>query len=400
MAVKVCINGQMKKIDTALHKPVIFLNGQKKVLSKAWMFVNGEKKMLWGQPGVQVDLIKSDGIVSSTNRIKAIGDDWLVMATFANQINRIDISNISNPTLLQTVSWGDSLGDYRNSGYLSDSTKFVFYGVYGDTLNRMACDYSTGVVTVEKSYVMSNSERKIGDIGNSSIGSKDKTRSINGGSLRWGSDVYVNNSLAYSVGNYSSTSSYGPLISFQYLQYSSSAWYIRCLAQGSYSSQNGLSRMTISEITKINSTSINSLEDYFLDGNNIAGVYPTMVRNTVELIDKDLLSVVSSNTLGDTNYEIKLVGRIGSCYYVIKIPRSRVNNLGLETTLYLLDATDLTNVVYTQTLPTDPFGEYNGTGEFWNNCFVCAQNSGSGFLGVSEDASGKIRVVRFSELLN
>lgn len=399
MAVKVCANGVMKKIDTTLHKPVIFLNGEKKVLAKAWTFINGEKKLLWGQPGIQVDLIKSDGIVSSTNRIKAIGDDWLVMATFANQINRIDISNISTPTLLQTVSWGDSLGDYRNSGYLSDSTKFVFYGVYGDTLNRMACDYSTGVVTVEKSYVMSNSERKIGDIGNSSIGSKDKKRSVNGGTLRWGSDVYVNNSLAYSVGNYSSTTSYGPLISFQYLQYSSSAWYIRCLAQGSYSSQNGLSRMTTSGITKINSTSINSLEDYFLDGNNIAGVYSSMARNTVELINKDSLSVVSSNTLGDTNYEIKLVGRIGSCYYVIKTPRSHVNNLGLETTLYLLDATDLTNVVYTQTLPTDPFGEYNGTSEFWNACYVSAQNSGSGFLGVSADASGKIRVVRFSELL-
>ena len=48
MAVKVCINGQMKKIDTTLYKPVIFLNGSKKVLAKAWTFVNGEKIQLWG----------------------------------------------------------------------------------------------------------------------------------------------------------------------------------------------------------------------------------------------------------------------------------------------------------------------------------------------------------------
>ena len=100
MAVKVCINGQMKKIDTTLHKPVIFLNGQKKVLAKAWTFINGTKVQLWGQDGVQVDYIRADGLLSGWNKMVAIGESWATVAGSRSgtpSVSRLNISNISSP---------------------------------------------------------------------------------------------------------------------------------------------------------------------------------------------------------------------------------------------------------------------------------------------------------------
>lgn len=399
MAVKVCINGQMKRIDTTLHKPVIFLNGQKKVLSKAWTFVNGEKKMLWGQPGVRVDLISSDGLVSGTNAITAVGENWLVTTNNSNYVNRIDISNLSSPSLIQSVAWG-SRG--RTNGFLSTANKLVFYGNASGTLNRLACDFATGGVSVEKSYVNS-SGLLVGDIGSSSIGWGNKTKTFvrpgpSGSgtiSMTWGSDVYVNNSVAYSIGHQPSSvsdSNYGPYITSMYLQVTSTSWYGYCWGKGSYASQSGIYTMTTSSMSKIGD-SITGGEPYYLDGSNMV-----TLDSSVNYVDKSTLAVAySSAVITGNGMTAKIIGRNGDYVYVVQYPTTAVTD-GVVT-LYLLDKTNLTTV-YTQVLPTDPFGENSGSSIFWNRCLYNPQVSGSGFLGVSGNVSGQLRIVRFSELLN
>ena len=399
MAVKVCINGQMNKIDTTLHKPVIFINGQKKVLDKAWIFINGEKKMLWGQPGVQVDLISSDTVVSGVNIIKAVGENWLVTSGNGN-VNRLNISNLSNPSLIQSVAWGSSVAS--NNGFLSDTSKLVFYGSASGSFNRLACDFSTGGVSVEKTYTASNNT-PFGDIGNSSIGYKNKTKSFvrpgpSSGSSgvvtrTWGSDIYVNDSVAYSFGTQPSginDGNWGPYISGVYLQYSSTEWYINCVGVGNYSGQGGLNKLTTSARTKINGTLSGAI---FLDGSSIV----CLSSPNVNLVDKTSLAITysSASIIGSGNAG-KVLGRNGDYYYVITYPSTAAQ--GGVVTLYLLDKTDL-STVYTQVLPSDPFNEYSGVSTFWNNCVASPQVSGSGFLGVSGNVSGQLRIVRFSQLL-
>lgn len=399
MAVKVCINGQMKKIDTTLHKPVIFINGQQKVLDKAWIFVNGEKKMLWGQPGVQVDLISSDTVVSGVNSIKAVGEDWLVTTGNGN-VNRLNITNLSSPSLIQSVAWGSE--GSNNNGFLSDNSKLVFYGSASGSFNRLACDFSTGVVSVEQSYNAVNNT-PFGDIGNSSIGYKNKVKSFvrpgpSSGSAgivtrTWGADVYINDSVAYSFGTQPSTindTNYGPYINEVYLQYSSTEWYIKCVGVGSYSSEGGLNKLTTSARTKINATLTDPI---FLDGGSIV----CLSSPSVNLADKTSLAITySSDSIIGSGIAGKVLGRNGDYYYVITYPSTAVQ--GGVVTLYLLNKTDL-STVYTQVLPTDPFNEYSGVSTFWNNCVASPQVSGSGFLGVSGNVSGQLRIVRFSQLL-
>lgn len=402
MAVKVCINGQMKKIDTALHKPVIFLNGQKKVLSKAWTFVNGEKKMLWGQPGIQVDLISNDGILTGINNIVAIGENWAVMDNQTGLVSRIDISNLSSPSLIQSVSWGVN---YGQSYYQSSAGEKVFYGYLSSprTLNKLGIDYSDGVVSVKKSYTMANISTGgviMGDIGNSSIQAERLSKywaqptSI---TREYGTRFYINGASAYSIGHQPSSVSdgnYGPRMSSAYFQDSATTWLIGCVGFGSYASQGGFWHATTSGTSKYHDSI--GVDPIMLDGDNIVG--RSYSPGEMNLVDKTSMAILyTSESFTNSDMDFKFVGRNGGYYYIIQYPKIAVQD-GIVT-LYLLDVDDLTTV-YSQVLPTDPFGEYNGVSTFWNGCSTTLDITGSGFLGVAGSVNGKMRIVRFSELLN
>lgn len=396
MADKVCINGQMKRIDTTLHKPVIFLNGQKKVLAKAWTFINGEKVQLWGQAGIQVDYIKSDGLVSGWNIAVAIGEDWATLSGSRSgtpRVTRLNIANIDSPTVIQTVNWG-----YwpRNNTYLSDSNYLVFYGYNYDThaLNRLKTAYSDGTVSVDASYTTAG-KTLIGDIGNYSFEYETLTKTFAQPQTltrQYGTRFYSNGSSAYSVGTQPTSVSdgnFGPRLTTVGLQYDSSNWYGIFLGSGSYSTNSGTWKMGVASASKVSGTSYNMS---FLDGNNI------VVRggSSIQLLNKTSLSVVySGETLTDNGMSFKIIGRNGNYYYVVQYPSTAV--AGGVVTLYLFDATDL-STVYTQTLPSDPFNENSGVSSFWNNCVPSPQNTGSGFLAVSGEGNAQIRIVRFSEL--
>ena len=396
MAVKVCVNGVMKQIDSTIHKPVIFLNGQKKVLDKAWIFINGEKKMLWGQPGVQLDYIVGNGLLTNYNRLVAIGETWATMAGVGSanpNVSRLNISNLSSPVVVQTVGWGY---DLRNNTYLSDGNKLVFYGYNYDSrvLNRLGCSFSDGVVSVEKSYTTAG-QTIIGDIGSSSIEYETLKRIFTQPQTltrQYGTRFYVNGSSVYSVGHQPSSVSdgnYGPRLSDVGVQYSNSAWYGTFSGSGSYATDGGTWTIGTASASKVSSTAYNMM---LVDGENIV-----VGDSAVRLVDKTSLSVVySSETLATTGMTYKVIGRNGDYYYVVQYPSTAV--LDGVVTLYLLDKDDL-STVYTQVLPTDPFNEYSGVSTFWNNCYVSQQVSGSGFLGVSTSGNAQFRIIRFSELL-
>ena len=397
MAVKVCINGQMKKIDTTLHKPVIFLNGQKKVLAKAWTFIEGQKVQLWGQEGVQIDYIKQDGLVSGWTVAVAIGEDWATLAGSRSgtpRVTRLNIANIDSPTVIQTVDWGYWL---RNNTFLSDSSYLTFYGYNYDThaLNRLKTSFGSGVVTVDNSCLLAG-KVPIGDIGNSGFEYETLSKvfvqpqTLN---RQYGTRFYVNGSSAYSIGHQPSTVSdgnYGPRLVTVGLQYDSNYWYGYVQGVGSYLSDTGTWRLGTTGCAKANSSSASML---FIDGSNIiarGGV-------SIEVIDKTSLTLVTQGpNLTDNGMTFKIIGRNGDYYYVVQYPSTAVAN-GVVT-LYLFYVNNF-STVYTQTLPSDPFNEYSGVSTFWNNCVASPQVSGSGFLAVSGEGNAQIRIIRFSELL-
>ena len=385
MAVKVCINGQMKKIDTALHKPVIFLNGQKKVLSKAWTFVNGEKKMLWGQEGVQVDYIKANGLLSGYSKIIAIGDDWAVVnstRTYFDYVNRLDISNLSSPTLVQQVAWGTVVGNWDTgqdgngyNGYKSEQdSKYYFNARARATGNELSIDPQTGEVLINDSFSKdsdTNDGAFEGKIDSYFVYIATYRRQTSLGAFYTSSAYYFNNSKRYTTGSVNT-----PYIYFdgQFLQ-SGNGEGLAVLNDGIYS-------MTYNAITK-KSSALN-LDLLMMDGSYVVG----QVGNKFGLYTTGSLTEFRSYT-APTGYDLLFVGKIGSNYYVVEHKSDAAKIVVLNDTSMAM--------VWEKELPVDPFED--GV-DFWAGARTLPIISKNGFLGVSYNDSGRTRIARFSELLN
>lgn len=130
MALKVRINGQMQQITGPGNKPVVFINGVKKKLVKGVTFINGEKRLLWGQTGIIVDVIDyaKAGILTNINITPVWASNNYVWANTGKAWYKISVSNISNPSIAQSVSWG---AEASYSDPDSGSTS-VFYSVSND----------------------------------------------------------------------------------------------------------------------------------------------------------------------------------------------------------------------------------------------------------------------------
>lgn len=167
MALKVRINGQMQQITGPGNKPVVFINGAKKKLVKGVAFINGEKRLLWGQTGIIVDVIDYSKISSFANW--SITPVWTsnnyIWVNLQNSWYKVSVSNISNPSIEQRVSWG------RYTSYSNfDSTQgSVFFTVSNDSVEGIGNKSHTyrkisigsdgaGLVSESANYQTSNSE--------------------------------------------------------------------------------------------------------------------------------------------------------------------------------------------------------------------------------------------------
>lgn len=383
MALKIWKDGAMKKIDTNLHKPVIFIEGTKHKLDKAYTFVNGVKHELWGAGGVQIDYISSTGTLAGGN-IFAIGEDW-ANVWYNNSILRLDISNLSLPSLLQSVAWGNI--NKFNADYQGTATNSVFasFNYNNYTGYKLLLNNSDGTMVVDKSSVLSatssytNSKNLLGITNNSIVNKLTETLSwkpttINHERVFWnGTEKYafsqVFNGLMQVADNsiLAITSNYGTIYSCSESDYTAvGTGFDRGVYDNGYmycQSNNASGKF----ITKRASNDIPT----------VLYRYPTTADNT-------------------TNY--KIIGMIGDYIYCLKTPVSSTSTS--EVKLLLLNKSDLT-VAFERVLPNDPFNENNGLPTFWTNCTMQAQFSRTGFLGVSTYNAPTLglRIARFSGLI-
>ena len=421
MAVKIKTPDGMKQIDTTLHKPVIFVDGQKKILDKAWMFVNGKKKMLWGQSGVVVDLITVE-VGSGTLGIGGIADDWMLAVNSGNVV-LFDIKNLSSPVQKSSVAWGG----LKYSGYQTTDGQYVFYGKNGTVLNKILVNPKTGVASVSESYTTSfngvfltktnywleyqNLSVSYYQTAGPSIGTGS---TIN---YQYGTQWAFNSSVRFTTGRKPANANDGknPYM-FRFsdggIQVNNTSVLVNIASDG-YSTGAGSYLLNYNGFTKLGN-SVN--RPFLLDGDRVLGqagysyytgtnILRSLVFAMHTLILYDSVAfqeiarfTVNENTTGKPSHGMAFLGRNGDYYYVIKHPyEAQVGGVSL----ILLSKDDL-SVVYEMELPSDPFNEYDGMCNYYLGGGGTGYPSQTGFVGfkgatTSGDTVG--RIMRFSALL-
>lgn len=408
----------MKKIDTNLHKPVTFVNGTKYKLDKAYTFVNGEKKLIWGDSGVQIDYISSTGTLGG-GIVFAIGEDWM-HASNGNNVYKIDIANLSNPTLIQSVEWGKV---FNYSGVLSGNGNSIFHTSKQATNNRLSVD-SSGNIVVSQTFTSGGTNNKVDFVDSYVLSITSLTHTVSSTSqtriYTYGSDYYFNttkkhttgtwatnnaNSLYYSGTSGSTTTYPRPTTSsamlYPAIQYDSDTILINL--SGAKTNGAGIYKMTYNSLTKIgnNINGLRLVDDNVICRTYYSGTdtYGSIEPNCLSLLDKTSLSTLYTYPASpDTSKKLIFLGKSGNYYYVIEKPNVDTVIGGVK--LVILNSADL-SVAFERTLPDDPFNENNGKPTFWMNSECIAQITNSGFLAVStyDSSTLALRVARFSALI-
>lgn len=399
MALKIWKDGAMKKIDTNLHKPVIFINGDKYKLDKAYTFVNGQKQIIWGESGVQIDYISSTGVLGGGN-LFCIGEDK-AYAYQGYNIYQIDISNLSSPALITNpVLWGNVF-DYN--AYLSSGTDIIFQTYNNSTkqCNRLKID-GNGDVSAIKSFTFGGTSVR-GFVDNYVFSTSALTHTVSSTSqtrtYTYGTDYYWNTEKKYSTGSWASSNNNAVTYYSGRLQVDSNTVLINISANPGGAYTSGLYKATYNGLTKVNSNKINGME--LLDNNVICSV----VGDTFYIYDKTSYTVLDSYTSPTPSGSVsgrvvKFLGKVDNYYYLLTMqnPQYVISNDPIN--LIILNDSDL-SVAYEKELPRDPFNENNGNPTFWFNCETIPQISQTGFLGVStyNTSTLGLRIVRFSGLI-
>lgn len=395
--IKVKLPTGMEKIDVNLHKPVIFLNGQKRVLDKAWVFVNGEKKMLWGEMGVNIDYIQPS---SDIGNIFAIGENW-VDTSNSQMISLWDMSNLSNITLKESVGWGNV--GYQNE-YQSTDDNLIYFGDTSVNCNKMKLNPNTGELTVLSTINGLDNHIVQGHTNSATLRTEVLSRyfpntsrvssTVPGVTLQYGTNFYWNGTARYSTGrrpSSTSDSNYRLMISDGVLQIEDEALLINM--SGTYDTGSGLYSATISGVNKLSGTMYGDI--VMLDGDKICCANKTDFYT----INKNNFSELYRMSVGSSDV-LRFIGKLGGYYYLVKVVN--YNLTSAEAKLILLDADDY-SVAWEQDIPADPFWDYDGKGMFWydNRFKAVIQNSRTGFLGAyyRDSSAGTVKIVRFSGLL-
>lgn len=405
MALKIWKNGAMSKIDTNLHKPVIFINGTKHKLDKAYTFINGVKYELWGASGVQVDYISSTGTLGG-GTLFAIGENWANVYYNFN-ILRLDISNLSSPSLIQSASWGNIIeynnlfsNEYNNMEFVSATSQ---YSGTNRTFNLL--EINNGEITVKKSKTLTRqSGGYLGWI-NDSVFQYEQQRTSTSSTTQYGAKIYSDNTLKYTMGT--TSNKLYPSARFDYKAYLGNKAILPLIG----GTDKGIYSLDNSAYTKISSETWGGSTNYdtllydndrsvllrgWFDGSGMSGAFNTALATydpvSLTLIDK------YQEPFGDSeNRFLKLVGTNDDGILILSIPYDDNATSGVKLKLLDLDMT----TILEKELPADPFNENNGKITFWYNCKAIPQCSNTGFLGVSTYNSSTLglRIARFSGLI-
>lgn len=388
----------MKKIDTNLHKPVTFINGTKYKLDKAWTFVNGEKQLIWGESGVQIDYISSTGSLGGGN-IFSIGETWANVSN-NNTVYRLNITNLSNPTLIQNVSWGN-IKCYNG---IQSSTNDVFeaWNDSSHTGYKINLNNSDGTLSVDSSQAFTIPTYT--SLGVTSYRPNGFVGKIGNNFMAWWYTVstvastrqYSQHFLVNDVDTYTKTS-FAPISAMCQCTDSSILGY-------AYNT-TGTPAYMLHSITTANCSALSvnlgsELNSYYCDGSYVYISHGD--SSTGMTIDKragnDIPNALETYT-GSANTKLKIVGEINDLLYVLSVPASNIS-ASSEVKLILLNTSDL-SFAFEKVLPNDPFNENNGVPTFWVDCKSMPQVSKTGFLGVStyNQSTLGLRIARFSGLI-
>ena len=413
MALKVGTSTGIKTIDTNLHKPVIFINGQKRIIDKAWVFDNGVKKMIWGEEGIQIDYISSSGSLA-TGSVFSIGENW-ALASYNKNVNTLNISNLSNVTMTQSINWGDVS---EANEYQTTNGNQVFFGnnlTSGvGNVNKLGINPSTGAITVMSSISLTDGTAKdiIGNTNSYVVRYNPRSKYISSprpgiiNSHLWGTTYYWNDSARYTTGQENTDGSRDLYFASGGLQIDDNAVLINM--GGSYGTGSGLYRAEYNTYTKIRSTGLYDMR--MLDSNKICltdfvntstggVIWVNPDPNTFIVVDKTSYAELFRYSVADENLnEIKFLGKLDGYYYLIQII-NRFSSSG-EVKLLMIDENTY-QTAWEQVLPNDPFNENSGVPVFWRDGDSVPQISQTGFLAFSAFYSGSsdLRLVRFSGLL-
>lgn len=308
MALKIWKDGSMQKIDTSLHKPVIFINGAKKVLEKAYTFVNGEKYEIWGSGGVQVDYISSTGTLGGGTPF-AISENW-VNCFYNNVIFRIDISNLSNPILIDQTSCGN-INRYNNYQSTASNKIFSAWNNGSRTGYKLKMDNSTGIIsilsfsTITATSSATNLTSLLGVTNNYLVNQFSTLVSMRPTQV-WNRYIYWNNMQKYTTG------------------YTNCSYYFQDSDDTFIGYRNGLHRFSASGTTDLGISGFPAVS-IFDDGTYI---YATKNNTTVhKRAINDLGTDLYTYTISDTNYKICLLGQNGNYYIVYKYQTIQVSKI-------------------------------------------------------------------------
>ena len=141
MALKVCVNGQMRQITGPGNSPVTFINGTKKKLVKGVTFINGEKKVLWDRAQLKIDEINisfPDSISGAPIPVW-INNNSVYISTNGNSAPKLYKFNIENPS---EANWVSSI-EYGNNPVF-DTTADGTTKIYAAYIKQFG---TTGVIT-------------------------------------------------------------------------------------------------------------------------------------------------------------------------------------------------------------------------------------------------------------
>lgn len=397
MALKIWKDGAMAKIDTNLHKPVIFLNGDKYKLDKAYTFVNGQKQQIWGESGVQIDYISSTGVLGGGTPF-AVGETWL-NCYYNNNIYFLDISNLSNPTLTRTASWSN-VSKYNN--YQSDNSNTIFEGWNGTSRTdyKFTMANSTGAMSVVSSMNFTPTSSNTNSSGY--VGATN-TAFVNSFSIL--ATTYVPRTYNRYV-YWNDTQKYGWTQTMSgiegYFQDNSETII-------GWAADTGLARFSISGTQALNG----SLPTSSYGGTTTSTIGPRQLFSDStyaytaqnNIVQKRLISDLTTQSAYyddvASGEKLRLIGKIDNYVYCLKIPSS-AGTPDSVIKLLLLNDNDF-SVAYEKVLPNDPFNENYGYPTFWTdtNAMTVPQISNTGFLafGSYNSASLALRIVRFSGLI-
>lgn len=378
MGLKVAINGEKKSIAGRTSRPVVFINGVKKRLTKGLTFINGQKKYLWGTENKIEVFTMTNSIYTSTYVGTPIYIDEKRLAL--DGLTILDISNISTATTVQSYGWG---GFAVLSGFSESNTTFSSPASSSGVINEIV--YSggdTGLVRYAFTFNFPSSSATFKSARGARLNNGNYLiiYSVNVGTGSSGFlyeyTLYKNNTQIQDLGNtkYTLAENVGDGILAYY------SYYLYKITESGIGN-----KIFTAQYGNINA--VRCFDGYIYVQTNLYLYKLDSSYGVVWSCDLREYLSVSGLTLG-TNKLIG-IGQDGKCYVLVS------GKTGAKTTNFIIKEISLATG---EVVNIYPFTHYNEDGGLIQDWIVGSYVSNSGYLGLvskpSARASDKIVVAR------